>query len=90
MNLDPDPRHVDEDPGSALWVAKQPGYLDPDPLVVEPEPTNELSKADGCATFALILGIGAIAGIALGGSVITSGGLWLALVASFALGQATR
>lgn len=38
-------------------------------------------------TFAGILAIGAIGGVALGGSVIASTGLWVALVASFAVGR---
>ena len=39
-------------------------------------------------TFAGILAIGAVGGIALGGSVIASTGLFIALVASFAVGHA--
>ena len=38
-------------------------------------------------TFATITAIGMIAGLAMGGNVVTSVGLWIALVASFALGH---
>jgi hypothetical protein len=37
--------------------------------------------------FATVTAVGMIAGIAMGGNVVTSVGLWIALVASFALGQ---
>ena len=62
--------------------------LDPDPLWAVPQMVlTPPRRIPPFATFAVTLALGAVAGIALGGNIVTSGCLWLALVGTFRLGQ---
>lgn len=68
-----------------------PFLLDPDPLAVAPEPEVEPRRGrewpSSLAIFAGVLAIGAVAGAALGNDWRVSVGLWVSLVATFAVGR---
>lgn len=62
------------EPGSARWVARQPGYLAP-------------PRWPPFTLFAVTLGLGAAFALALNGNLVTALGGWLSLSLTFRLGQ---